>query len=119
VVDKDKDFKFAEDSEDVEVQLMEPNIAIIKRSPEDGKEMTEVGHWSLIYDQAVIVQFDDYRFTTNFKYAKKGGASLDSLDFASYDSFESMCDRTMVGLVQRKNQSGEFSAADNSCFFGE
>lgn len=39
------------------------------------------------------------------------------LDFTEYSDFDSVCDHTMVGLVQRKNGDG-FGAKNNSCFYG-
>ena len=97
----------------------------MKESPESDK--TLLGHWSLIYDQAVIIQFDDdseeggadLRFIVNFMFTLKEESkeNLASLDFTEYSDFDSVCDHTMVGLVQRKGPNG-FSSTNNSCFYG-
>jgi len=39
------------------------------------------------------------------------------LDFTEYGDFDSVCDHTMVGLVQRKT-GDSFGVSNNSCFYG-
>jgi len=109
----------------VEVQLLEPNIAVLKNSPDSGRMM--LGHWSLIYDHAVVIQFEDdseeggpdFRFVVNFMFSLKESSqnNLEALDFTEYSDFDSICDHTMVGLMQRSGSNG-FNPRNNSCFFG-
>ena len=69
------------------------------------------GTWSTIYDQAMRVELDNgIRFISNFRYNLKpsvsadpvgdGGNTFSSLKTSDYDSFDSDCGATMVGMVQ-------------------
>jgi hypothetical protein len=75
----------------------------------------------------VIIQFEDdedadfqdTRFIVNFMYNVKELSMKhpERLDFTEYRDFESVCDHTMVGLVQRK-KGDSFGPQNNSCFYG-
>jgi hypothetical protein len=75
----------------------------------------------------VIIQFEDdedadfqdMRFIVNFMYNVKELSMRhpERLDFTEYGDFESVCDHTMVGLVQRK-KGDSFGPQNNSCFYG-
>lgn len=83
--------------------------------------------WMSFYDQAFKVEMDDgTRLLTNFRYSVKdsveanplqsGAKSLSQLDTDDYDKFDSQCDRTMVGFVQRKG-SGTMANHPIQCFY--
>jgi hypothetical protein len=101
------------------VTLIEPNIAYIKHSPDS--EKTQIGHWTLVYDQGIVVQFDKYRFITNWRYNVKNESLMqaETLDFNQIKDFESQCDQTMVGTMQRRDKGGLWSGDDTSCFYGQ
>ena len=52
----------------------------------------------------MIVETDDERYITNFKYVIKPEYidRLADLDTAAYEAFDSICSETMVGFVQHK-----------------
>eukprot|EP00347_Sterkiella_histriomuscorum_P015978 403354969 len=73
--------------------------------------------WSMLYDQGLIIETDKNRLFTNFKYTLHNDiidlSAISSLQVSSYDSFNSECDQTMIGVVQDKYNPGQLK-----CFYG-
>ena len=71
----------------------------------------------MLYDQGLIIETNDLRFYSNFKYTlKEDWATPDQLrriEVNSYEAFDSRCGETMVGLVQLRTQPGSMK-----CFSG-
>ena len=59
-----------------------------------------------MYDQGIFVETDALRFIVNFKYTVKPEfvERVDRLSTSSYEAFDSLCNETMVGFVQHKNE---------------
>ena len=87
------------------MELQYPDKAIVTT-----KDTSYVAKWTMLYDQGFIIETNDLRFFSNFKYTlKEDWATPDQLrriEVNSYDAFESRCGETMVGLVQLRNQPG-------------
>jgi hypothetical protein len=77
----------------------------------DGKS-TFKGTWSTIYDQAFRVELENgMRFAANFKYniipelskdpLADGGNKFEGTQTGDYNSFNSECNKSMVGFVQQ------------------
>ena len=70
----------------------------------EGQETGEVGKWTVVYDQAIVVELPGKhhaKYTANLRYSVKPSVSesrYDSLKCGSYESFNSRCDETMVGM---------------------
>lgn len=88
------------------------------------------GQWSTIYDQAMRVELDNgMRFITNFRYnildsisknpVKDGVEAFSEIKAGSYSSFDSRCDKTMVGFVQRVHGQGSLDNHVVQCFVGQ
>ena len=81
----------------------------VLRGPE-GAETGEVGKWTVVYDQAIVVDLPGKhhaKYTANFRYTVKPGVSAsryDTLKNGSYESFNSSCDETMVGVKLGKDK---------------
>lgn len=69
------------------------------------------GTWSTVYDQAFRVELDNgMRFVANFRYnlkenlsqdpLKDGTSKFENVKTGDYDSFDSKCNESMVGVVQ-------------------
>lgn len=64
----------------------------------------EVGTWTLVYDQAIVVdlpQRHKAKYTANFRYSLKKGvhaSQYDQMKCGSYEFFDSNCEETMVGV---------------------
>ena len=76
----------------------------------DGQKVK--GKWTTIYDQAMKVELENGdRFLANFRYNAKSSFSADpvhdeklkmvDIHSGDYGSFDSNCDQTMIGLVQK------------------
>lgn len=76
----------------------------------------EKASWSMMYDQAFVVQSPEYRFIANFKYVIQPSAIdfIEALSTSSYEKFDSLCNETMIGTVQFLNNLKTLS-----CFFGK
>lgn len=69
------------------------------------------------------------RFLVNFKYTIKptiskdavadGGSSFAGIRAGDYESFDSDCGATMVGLVQTVHGSGDLKKHKAQCFYGK
>lgn len=76
----------------------------------EGAETGEVGTWTVVYDQAIVVELPGKhhaKYTANLRYAVKPSVSesrYDSLKNGSYESFNSRCDETMVGVKFNKDK---------------
>ena len=93
------------------------------------------GNWSNIYDQSFKVELDNgLRFISNFKYSVKPQISEDptkdganefiSLKTGDYNKFDTQCDKTMVGFVQKmasknKDAPGSYEKHEIQCFWGQ
>lgn len=68
-----------------------------------GDETGEVGNWTNVYDQSIIVNLperDNAKYTANMRYVLKEGQSDQGLGTGSYEAFDSVCSETMVGVKQ-------------------
>lgn len=68
-----------------------------------GRPTGEKGDWTMIYDQAVQIELPQRngKYMANFRYSLKDNvppSKYNELKTSSYDSFESRCDETMVGV---------------------
>jgi hypothetical protein len=82
------------------VTLSEPNVAKVTLvSTGRSQDAT----WTMLYDQGLIVETPKTRYFSNFKYTLKGTqhemSDIQHLDVGSYSSFNSICNKTMVGFV--------------------
>jgi hypothetical protein len=73
------------------------------------------------------------RFISNFKYSvkpqisedptKDGAAEFLALKTGDYNKFDTQCDKTMIGFVQKmgskNDKPGSFDKHEVQCFFGE
>ena len=76
--------------------------AMVLNGPE-GNPTGEVGDWTMIYDQGLVVELPSRKakYAANFRYSLKPSVTpdkYDSLKCSSYESFDSVCDQTMVGV---------------------
>ncbi|CDW78518.1 cathepsin c [Stylonychia lemnae] len=89
---------------------------------DSGKTSIQIGgksinaHWSMLYDQGLILDSEEYRFFANYKYTIQSDVKYEfevaGLEVSSYDSFNSQCNSTMIGLIQNKKNPGFYR-----CFF--
>ena len=88
------------------------------------------GTWSTVYDQAMRVELDNgVRFLTNFRYNLKpdvskdpvaeGAAAFSSIKTSDYDTFESKCNESMVGFVQKVHGEGDYHKHHAQCFYAK
>jgi len=68
-----------------------------------GQPTGEVGHWTFVYDQSMIVELPQRKakYVANFRYSLKDGVlpdQYDKLKTGSYEAFDSNCSETMVGV---------------------
>lgn len=69
-----------------------------------GNPTEEVGNWTIIYDQGIVVELPGKhkaKYTANFRYSLKPEiqpSQFDGLKCGSYEAFTSTCDETMVGV---------------------
>lgn len=94
------DFNFgSEPSSDYTVHLLNPESAKLT----DGVNPEKVGTWTMMYNQGMVVTFEDQRFITNFKYIledpESSANAIGSLSVGSLSSFRSICSKTMIGVV--------------------
>ena len=82
------------------VTLSEPNVAKMTLVS-TGRTLDAT--WTMLYDQGLIVETPKARYFSNFKYTLKGQghevSDIQGLDVGSYSSFNSICNKTMVGFV--------------------
>jgi len=83
-------------------------VALIKSKSAGDVE----GTWSMVYDQGLIVNFEEVRFISNFRYDMRDPNTEKQLRIADYIYFNSKCNATMVGWAK---WLGEDNA--NDCFF--
>ena len=94
------DFNFgSEPSSDYTVHLLNPESAKLNH----GSDPEKVGTWTMMYNQGMVVTFEDQRFITNFKYIledpESSANAIGSLSVGSLSSFRSICSKTMIGVV--------------------
>ena len=82
------------------MSLSEPNVAKVTQvNTGRGVDAT----WTMLYDQGLIVETPKARYFSNFKYTLKGTeydmSDIQHLDVSSYSSFNSICNKTMIGFV--------------------
>jgi len=130
IVNKEHEWKFAK--EDVwRVQLQDGYKALASQCSDGKCEGAAVGGtWSTVYDQAMRVELDNgMRFLANFRYNVKvslsedplrdGAGPFQGLKTGDYDSFDSKCDETMVGMVQTVHGSGSMKNHRAQCFYAK
>jgi hypothetical protein len=71
----------------------------------------------MLYDQGLIVETNKTRLFTNFKYTLQEKSTtpetIEKLEVSSYESFNSQCNETMIGMAQNKERPGHLR-----CFYG-
>ena len=109
LVPEGTEINISDDPNDLEyyhAALSQPNLAEVTRP--DGSIIK--GTWTIMYDQALILETPECRFYSNFKHTLKPDyhdiESLSDLHEASYEAFNSECHKTMVGMIQYKSQDG-------------
>ncbi|TNV80537.1 hypothetical protein FGO68_gene13534 [Halteria grandinella] len=111
------EFELSGETEEYEVELSEPNRAVIKR----GLSNVE-GTWTMLYDQGMIIESPELRFYANFKYTiktdKQDEDSIKQLEESSYDAFNSICYQTMVGFVLHNSEESNQLTNRFGCFTG-
>lgn len=81
-------------------------------SPQKSSEIkSKGGQWTMVYDEGFEIQIADYNFFAFSKYAKKFGKAAKDGDDSEIEGYESICGRTWLGWVKKKNKWG--------CFYGE
>lgn len=78
-------------------------------STDKGAKTGETGTWTVVYDQAIIVELPERgaKFTANMRYSLKEKVTpsqFDGLKCGSYEAFDSVCDETMVGIKFNSDQ---------------
>ena len=87
------------------------------------------GKWSPIYAQAMVVELDNgLRFVANFRYnikeeicedpINKFTNKLALIDTSHEEAFHSVCNQTMVGIVQDSNSNDGMKNFKATCFIG-
>lgn len=80
---------------DIQVDLQEPNLATVVING-----VTTTGTWTMMYDQAFIIETALFRFVANFKYTVKpeNVENVSKFTSSSYALFNTQCNATMVGV---------------------
>ena len=74
----------------------------VKVLNQNGQPTGQSGSWSVVYDQAIVVELPRGKFMANMRYNLKPNvqaSQYDSLNTGSYNQFDSVCDETMVGVA--------------------
>ena len=64
-------------------------------------------HWTMMYDQAMLINLPEDNIMANFRYNVHTSKSWSALQTGDYDDFKSVCSETMAG-VQRNKMNGKF-----------
>ena len=95
-----QDLKLGVKLEKYRLTLSEPNVAKVTLVS-TGRSLDAT--WTMLYDQGLIVETPKARYFSNFMYTLKGSehelGDIQHLDVGSYSSFNSICNKTMVGFV--------------------
>ena len=91
---EDSKFSFPEGSfSRYVVKLKDEDLAELTK---DGGSSTSSGKWSMLYDQGLIVDTDNTRYYTNFKYTLLSSisepAEIKRVEVSDYEKFNSQCD---------------------------
>ena len=84
--------------------LLKPDYSVEVLNGPRGEPTGEVGNWTVVYDQAVVVELlsqHKAKYTANFRYSLKPEIEerqFDDLKAGSYEAFNSRCSETMVGV---------------------
>lgn len=80
-----------------------------------GKTGLNLGDWSMMYDQGMILRMEDNHvlYYANFRYEVRPGQDMSWVSESNYSSFESKCGKTMIGIaVDREKLSFRCFTAD-------
>ena len=84
--------------------LLEADFSVKVLDSAQGYPTGEVGNWTMIYDQAIVVdlpQLQKAKYQANLRYSLKPETQPDQYDelkVKSFEFFDSRCDERMVGV---------------------
>ena len=66
------------------------------------------GTWTMMYDQGMILRINHSNlgsllYYANFRYEVRPGYNIEWINESNYSSFESKCDKTMIGIAIEKS----------------
>lgn len=87
----------------------------VPKKADSSQKLSEVklggGRWTMVYDEGFEIQISEYNFFAFSKYAKKFGKAAKDGDDSEIEGYESICGRTWLGWVRKRDKWG--------CFYGE
>jgi len=103
IIEDDYSFEFADQTYILSVTLDKNNRC---SASVRGQRLASC-HWTMMYDQAMLINLPEDNIMANFRYNVHTSKSWSALQTGDYDEFKSVCSETMAG-VQRNKMNGKF-----------
>lgn len=102
IINKGLEFELPGETTEIHLEL-KPDFTVEVLATEEGAHTGEVGSWSPVYDQSLVVTLPERnsKLTANWRYHLKDVVKpqhYDQLKTGTYEAFDSICSETMVGV---------------------